>query len=170
MSASSFATPVAALNHPIMNQMMRELVATSDPLEGHASVPLTYTSVLSSEMYNDERHRHWFVACRIAETHFGLSLPDPLQPSDGASVTAAQATAADKIHECYVEGLEDTMMRFYNLGFSRVSTATHRYALDFSLWMRGTFVATPDPVQKLPLPLCDALQSTLLGTFDSPAS
>ncbi|KAL0468329.1 hypothetical protein QR685DRAFT_573625 [Neurospora intermedia] len=122
-----------------MNQMMRELVATSDPLEGHASVPLTYTSVLSSEMYNDERHRHWFVACRIAETHFGLSLPDPLQPSDGASVTAAQATAADKIHECYVEGLEDTMMRFYNLGFSRVSTATHRYALDFSLWMRGTF-------------------------------
>ncbi|KAK3496312.1 hypothetical protein B0T13DRAFT_529519 [Neurospora crassa] len=119
-----------------MDNIMNELVAVG-PLEGPSSTRSTYTSILTSPKYNDERHRHWFVACRIASTHFGVSqLPDPFRPHDGESVTIAQATAANRIHECYVEGFEDVMMRFYNLGLSRVSTAAHLYALDFSLWMR----------------------------------
>ncbi|KHE82492.1 hypothetical protein GE21DRAFT_1310306 [Neurospora crassa] len=117
--------------------MMNELVAMSHP-DGHSSMRPTYTSVFTSTKYNDERHRHWFVVSRIAKTHFGVSqMPDPLQPHDDESVTLAQATAANRIHECYIEGFKDVMMRFYNLGLSRVSTAAHLYALDFSLWMRG---------------------------------
>ncbi|KAJ4418033.1 hypothetical protein N0V85_001607 [Neurospora sp. IMI 360204] len=124
--------------------MVNELVAMG-PLDGHSSMRPTYTSVLSPNKYNDERHRYWFAACKIAETHFGVSqLPDPLQPHDGESVTLAQATAANRIHECYIEGFKDVMMRFYNLGLSRVSTAAHLYALDFSLWMRGYALGCSD--------------------------
>ena len=47
------------------------------------------------------------------------------------------------VHECYLEVSKDVMMRFYNLGLSRVSTAAHLYALEYRLWKRGKFIATP---------------------------
>ncbi|KAK3391318.1 hypothetical protein B0T20DRAFT_456549 [Sordaria brevicollis] len=117
-----------------MDNMMKELVAKTDPLLGYSSLPVTFTSVLLPK-YNNELHRYWFVASRIAEAQFGVSLPDPLNPS--ATETDEQARAAKKIREWYLEGMEDVMMRLYKLGYSRVSAATHRYALDFSLWLRA---------------------------------
>ncbi|KAK1776650.1 hypothetical protein QBC45DRAFT_471357 [Copromyces sp. CBS 386.78] len=126
-----------------MDSMINELVAMGHP-DAHSSMRPTYTSVLTSPKYMDERQRHWFVACKIAKTHFGVRLPDPLEPHDGESVSLAQATAANSIHECYLEGFKDVMMRFYNLGLSRVSTAAHLYALDFSLWMRGYALGSGD--------------------------
>ncbi|CCC12938.1 hypothetical protein SMACR_06080 [Sordaria macrospora] len=49
------------------------------------------------------------------------------------------------VHECYLEVSKDVMMRFYNLGLSRVSTAAHLYALEYRLWKRGHSPGSGDP-------------------------
>ncbi|KAK3347813.1 hypothetical protein B0H65DRAFT_587719 [Neurospora tetraspora] len=110
MNPDAFPAPVAALDHPVMDKMMQELAAMRYP-DRHTPTPPTYTSVVTTIRYNDEYHRN--------------------------CVTPAQRAAAAKIQEWYLEGSQDVMMRFYNLGLSRVFTAAHLYALDFSLWMRG---------------------------------
>lgn len=134
---------MSALDHHVVDNMFNELVAMG-PVDGHSSMA-TYTSVLQSPKPHDELNRHWFVDFKIAVTHFGVKLPDPLQSPVGDGVTLAQATAASKIHEGYLEGegFKYVMTRFYNLGLKRVSTASHRYAMDFCLWMRGKFVTSP---------------------------
>ena len=44
---------------------------------------------------------------------------------------------------------EDIMMRLFNLGLSRVSTATHLYALQFSLWIRGHLCSLAFPTDTI---------------------
>ncbi|CCC12940.1 hypothetical protein SMACR_06082 [Sordaria macrospora] len=102
MDANSFLSPVSALDHHVVDNMFNELVAMG-PVDGHSSMA-TYTSVLQSPKPHDELNRHWFVDFKIAVTHFGVKLPDPLQSPVGDGVTLAQATAASKIHEGYLEG------------------------------------------------------------------
>ncbi|KAH7634582.1 hypothetical protein B0T09DRAFT_296368 [Sordaria sp. MPI-SDFR-AT-0083] len=60
-------------------------------------------------------------------THFGVRLPDP-------SASLAQATAANRSHDCYPEGFKDVMMRFYNPGLSREHKLAKNYTNAAGRW------------------------------------
>lgn len=160
MSSCSFAAPIAALEHPVWHEMMKKLMTAGEAYKGNAAVESsgTYTSVLAQAKRNDDCHRYWFVANQVAETHLGVNLLEFLKLCDEASATPRQTEAARDIHECYIEGQEHVMKSFYDLGITRVSTDTHRYALDFALWMRGTFLQPPAQLTCFPVPTDGHLQ------------
>ena len=147
MNPGSLLAPLDALDHPAMGKLMQAL-ARDGYSELQSPAPPTYTSITTTKRHNDELHRNWFVALQVARIHLGVSdLPDPveallLEPSERPSVTSEQSAAAAKIQEWWLEGSHHVMMRFYNIGLSRVSTAAHLYAMDALLWMRGTLVAS----------------------------
>lgn len=60
-------------------------------------------------------------------THFGVRLPDP-------SASLAQATAANRSHDCYPEGFKDVMMRFFNPGLSREHKLAKNYTNAAGRW------------------------------------
>lgn len=154
MNPGSLPAPLDALDHPVMSKLMQAL-AEDRYSELQSRTPPTYTSFATTKRRNDELNRNWFVALQIARIHLGVSdLPDPLEalllePSERASVTPEQSAAAAKIQEWWLEGSHHVMMRFFNMGLGRVSTAAHLYALDALLWMQGTFVADSPAVDRL---------------------
>ncbi|CCC12939.1 hypothetical protein SMACR_06081 [Sordaria macrospora] len=171
MDPGLLLAPLDALDHPVMKLLMQQLAKDGYSELQRRETP-TYTSVVTTNTHNDERYRNWVVARKIASIHLDVSqLPDPmeellLEPSEWAIVTTEQYAAAAKVREWWLEGSQAVMMRLFNLGLSRLSTAAHLYALDFLLWMRGKFVAVP---QYNPSWLAHSYQATTSAGYAIPS-
>ena len=146
MAPPSFPASLSPLDDGGKAIIIDEQLATSlGHSDAQPSMGPEYTSlrIITSPYDYDVPHRHWQVVKRIAKAHFGVNLPDPLEPQDKEILSLAHTTAVTTIRDWYLEASKDVMTHFYKRGLSRVSAAAHLYALDYRLWKQGKSVANP---------------------------